>query len=324
LVGGGKMSKNCFTLDQAIEKIKLLEKEVKDTEARRISVEKNNMKYFNQIVELKKLIPLTKGKTPAEYVELILSNYINILGHELITPQNGLEHTLNELKDMIDSKDVSLGRLKDIVCNFYVPSYRRLREVTNKALRINKCEEIVSYFSFVDMVEDSIPFFEKEFKKYRPELSLKFDFSGIVGDTTVFARRDILYNAICEYFKNAARSMKFGEINARVENDKKNVKFLVVDQGCGIKSEVLDDIFIIGTRAHSYLSHSSISDNPYKYNSWSYGLGLSIVRNDINSFNGNTGVSSVFGKGSTFWFTLPVSRRNENREAVVSNFGDGY
>ncbi len=42
------------------------------------------------------------------------------------------------------------------------------------------------------------------------------------------------------------------------------------------------------------------------------GLGLSICKTLVELHGGNIGVETMPGKGSSFWFDLPLNGRNEN------------
>jgi signal transduction histidine kinase len=68
----------------------------------------------------------------------------------------------------------------------------------------------------------------------------------------------------------------------------------VVDQGVGIKPTDLDRIFQPFER----------SSNRPTSNESSHGLGLAIVKKIVEGHGGTVGVSSVWGEGSTFFFTL--------------------
>lgn len=70
------------------------------------------------------------------------------------------------------------------------------------------------------------------------------------------------------------------------------VRYEVEDNGIGIKPEDQAKLFEMFTRLHAVEQEGS-------------GLGLSIVHRIVDKLNGKVGVQSEYGKGSTFWFTLP-------------------
>lgn len=76
------------------------------------------------------------------------------------------------------------------------------------------------------------------------------------------------------------------------------VRVSVADQGPGIPPEEQERIweYLYRRRELNYVSGSSVG----------LGLGLYIVRALVAQMDGETGVTSVPGQGSTFWFTLPV------------------
>ena len=44
------------------------------------------------------------------------------------------------------------------------------------------------------------------------------------------------------------------------------------------------------------------------------GLGLSIVKEIVNLHGGRVGVRSEVGRGSTFWFTIPIDRKKRKQD----------
>ncbi len=71
------------------------------------------------------------------------------------------------------------------------------------------------------------------------------------------------------------------------------VRFWVRDNGPGLSTEEQSKLFIPFTRLSQIRAEG-------------YGLGLSIVRRIIEKLNGDVGVESEVGRGSTFYFILPA------------------
>lgn len=70
-----------------------------------------------------------------------------------------------------------------------------------------------------------------------------------------------------------------------------NLRFYVTDTGKGIAEENLPHVFERFAKFDSFVQGT--------------GLGLSICDSIVQSLSGEIGVESEFGKGSTFWFTIP-------------------
>ncbi|MFA6186069.1 MAG: PAS domain S-box protein [Phycisphaerae bacterium] len=74
------------------------------------------------------------------------------------------------------------------------------------------------------------------------------------------------------------------------------VKIEITDNGIGIKPEFHQAIFAMFKRLHLRSEYDGI------------GTGLPICKKIVERYGGQIGVESQLGKGSTFWFTLPLSK----------------
>jgi light-regulated signal transduction histidine kinase (bacteriophytochrome) len=100
--------------------------------------------------------------------------------------------------------------------------------------------------------------------------------------------QNLLTNAI--KFSNG----KASEIKIQAIKKKNTWVFSVQDQGIGIDSKFFDDIFIVFKRLNSKTDYEGT------------GIGLSICKKIVEHHNGKIWVESTLGKGSTFFFTIPI------------------
>ena len=123
-------------------------------------------------------------------------------------------------------------------------------------------------------------------------LSLTFE---VLGDAKpVRCDRDSVLRIFGNLIGNAERfSPAGGTITIRAEPLRHAVRFSVSDRGPGIAPEKVPHLFERGFRAGG--------------RDLGLGLGLAIAKGIVDAHGGAIGVDTELGKGSTFWFTLPVA-----------------
>jgi len=107
------------------------------------------------------------------------------------------------------------------------------------------------------------------------------------------------YVQITEVFNNlVANAIKYNDKDQRwIEigyiEDTKPLQFYVKDNGIGIKNKHFDTIFRIFKRLHGHNKYGGGT-----------GAGLSIVQKIVEKHGGKIWVESIYGQGTTFYFTL--------------------
>lgn len=120
----------------------------------------------------------------------------------------------------------------------------------------------------------------------------------LMEEITVFADQDKIGNVISNILSNAVKyapNNKNIEVNCTVVDDMAQIS--VRDEGMGIEKEDLDKLFERYYRVEN--SHTIAG----------FGIGLYLSAEIIERHNGKIWVESELGKGSTFYFTLPLHTR---------------
>jgi light-regulated signal transduction histidine kinase (bacteriophytochrome) len=107
-----------------------------------------------------------------------------------------------------------------------------------------------------------------------------------------------MIQVLMNLINNSLKYNRDGErpkIHISVKQEKDFWVFSVTDNGIGINSKYFNDIFRMFKRIDSAKVHAGD------------GIGLTIVKKIIEGHNGKIWLESEVGKGSTFFFTIPVN-----------------
>jgi signal transduction histidine kinase len=129
----------------------------------------------------------------------------------------------------------------------------------------------------------------------------------------VWADRSRIRQVLTNLIDNAIAYTDSGTVRCRMRRHRDKMRVEVVDTGRGIPEDHLDRIFERFYRVDAARSRKQGGT----------GLGLSIVKQIMQAHGEQAHVESTAGRGTRFWFELPLAESvPENRAAVNNELGD--
>ncbi len=272
--------------------------------------EQEKVKIINRSLErrvLERTEELTKlnhdlklAKTKAEESDKLKSVFLSNMSHEIRTPMNGIIGFARLLK-----KDNLSNIKKTKYVDIIVESGMHLLKIINDIIDISKIEanliELNNEPCCLNHIMDEIREYALLELKINNKNNISFSIEKGLSNNESFVTcdktrvRQILINLLTNAIKFTNEG--FIKVEYQVINDE-NLLFTVKDSGIGIPSEDHKTIFERFRQAEGRLIK--------KYGG--SGLGLSISHSLIKMLGGDIWLESSPGKGSNFFFTLPLKK----------------
>ena len=222
----------------------------------------------------------------AEESNRLKSAFLANMSHEIRTPLNAIIG-FSELIAQTDDKDEAREYFDLVQTNNEL-----LLRLINDILDLSKIESGHLEFVYTDV--DICTIFRQQEQIYRKKLKPGVELVCSLPDDSFILRseKDRLTQVISNFLSNAVKFTSEGFIRMGYEHLGDRIRCYVSDTGKGIAKENPPKVFVRFAKFDSFVQGT--------------GLGLSICEVIVKHMGGQIGAESELGKGSTFWFTVPV------------------
>lgn len=229
--------------------------------------------------------------TDRKVAEEMKNNFINSVTHELRTPLSNIGQGVSLiLEGITGSINEEQRKMLTIVNN----NTDRLKQLITQVLDIQHLESSSIGFEFEeaninDLIKDI----------YTTKLSLagskKLDLALNLDNSlpSIKCNKNKISEVLENLLNNAIKFTEKGTITITTARKGDFIQVCVKDTGPGIKMDDIPKLF----KKFSQIIHISGGS----------GLGLAISKDIIDAHKGKIWVESVFGKGSEFYFSLPIN-----------------
>jgi len=251
---------------------------------------------FPVVVEGQSLLcGFVRDITERKQVEQRFKEFYSTVSHELRSPLTSIRGSINVIKQLaVDHLPETAMGMLDIADG----SLDRLIRLINDLLDVKRIEEghlnlELQPLDPIKIAKLAVDGMQGMATKSQVELMLAMDNLAIfTGDADRVIQ--VLTNLIANAIKFAPKGSCVLVRTAKSRNPQR-LRFAVEDQGPGIPPADVQKLFS---------KFGQLSDGRKKLGT---GLGLAISKAIVEEHNGEIGIESAVGKGTTFWFELPLS-----------------
>ena len=250
---------------------------------------------------------LERAKATAENAARLQSEFVANMSHELRTPLTGILGIHDLLK-----RDPTLGPQQRRYLDMARDAGRSLLSIVNDVLDFSKIEAgqlAIEQVPFrLDGLVESCAELTGESAK---EKGLRFDTLAEGADVRLVGDPARLRQVLLNLTANAIKFTESGAVtvHASYRSEAARMRIEVTDTGIGIAEDKLPFMFARFSQADASTTR--------RYGGT--GLGLAICKRIIELMGGEIGVTSVVGRGSTFWVDVPLLMAPAEAEQAKPN-----
>lgn len=226
-------------------------------------------------------------------IDQMKQDFVAMVSHDLRTPLGSVQATLTMIEEGVygNLNDKGVARLTSAQ-----QSVQRLTGLVNNLLDLEKMESgtltiVMEPSTLKKIVDESIDSVKPHAEQQQVSIESQCDDAELMVDS------DRLVQVVINLLSNA---IKFSSKNSSIELEAKTnnefAEIRITDHGRGIPLEMRESIF------EKFKQVESADGKRGK----GTGLGLPICKAIVEAHNGQIGVESDEGKGSTFWFRIPL------------------
>ncbi|MBE9066873.1 PAS domain S-box protein [Leptolyngbya cf. ectocarpi LEGE 11479] len=252
---------------------------------------------------IKGVFGLISDISDRKLTERLKDEFVSVAGHELRTPLTSIH---GSLKLISTSKLGQLSAKGQEIVDIALKNTERLTRLINDVLDLERIESgrismDMESCNLAELVEQATQAMQAMADEQGVQLLTA------VLDTPIWADADHIIQLLTNLLSNAIKFSPAGSaVRLSIVDSDIQTKIAVKDEGRGIPSDKLDIIF-------ERFQQVDASDSRRRGGT---GLGLTICQKIVQQHGGKIWAESVFGKGSTFYVTLP--KRNELYTAIES------
>jgi signal transduction histidine kinase len=229
---------------------------------------------------------LIAAKEKAEESNRLKSAFLANMSHEIRTPLNAIVGFSNILAATEQEED------KQQYINIIENNNNLLLQLVSDILDLSKIEAGTMDFNYSDVDLNVVMLELKELAQDRAAKGVNVIFEEMLPDCFIRTEKNRVNQVMMNMLTNAVKFTAQGSIRFGYKATKGGkLYFYVTDTGCGISKEQQKQIFGRFVKLNHFAQGT--------------GLGLALCQMIVDRLDGEIGVDSEEGKGTTFWFTIP-------------------
>jgi signal transduction histidine kinase len=222
------------------------------------------------------------------------SEFLANMSHELRTPMNAILGFVEMLLDDIygDVPPALKEPLTDIQVNG-----KHLLNLINDVLDLSKIEAGRMELSLAEYsVQEVVDIIGSSLQSLAAEKGVEFVVGAEEGIPLALGDGKRITQCLMNLAGNALKFTREGRVEVRAEQSGDRLRYRVSDTGIGIPKDQLDNVFGEFRQVDAAITREFGGT----------GLGLSITKKFVEMHEGSIWVESELGKGSTFFFEIPL------------------